>query len=244
MANREVSPWLYTAPIKPCQSRTHVPARPFLLQEARAAPSIPRITKQGRSPPLPDDDTESISHKQGTNHTKGKHLAALVFLMAARQDTAIAALLNSLLARNSALTTKSSSSFRETGLKDWESWVSVTGMALSLEMPHTEILRNRVKGRINIPGVLLQTPAIKSSSTRRGKLCCCSKLVVTPRASQPAHWAVKTPSEGWGWRGRRVSAALCCTASKQTCLNFRFSVQTKLRNLGSWGWRRASPEWA
>lgn len=128
---------------------------------------MPLSIKQRRPLHLPHKDTESIFCKQGANHTEGKCLAFSVqasCTMTARQDTTIAVLLNSLQARNPALTTISSSSFRETGLKDWESLdFHHCDSTTTLDATHIQILRNMVKGRINIPGVLLQTPAIESS---------------------------------------------------------------------------------
>lgn len=116
---------------------------------------------------LSHKDTGSILHKQGTNHTEDKCLVFSVqasCTTTARQDTTIAELLKSLRARNPILTTVSSSSFRETGLKDWDS-LDFHGCAsiTTLDATHIKILRDMVKGRINIPRVLLPTPAIESS---------------------------------------------------------------------------------
>lgn len=49
--------------------------------------------------------------------------------------------------------------------------------------------------------------------------------MVAPKLSQPAHGVVKTPSKSGGGEGG-ISAAECCTASKQMCFNFRFAAQT------------------
>lgn len=42
-------------------------------------------------------------------------------------------------------------------------WASISDSVTTLRATSTEILRNTAKGRINVPEVLLQTPAIESS---------------------------------------------------------------------------------